>query len=484
MAKPISLRLTKSKKLSIISLILIISFICYTLPILKSTSYLQETPSTVKYTIRNTNSMRDQERYLAYLPHSGLSNQRIELANALLLAHMLNRTLIIPPAFLGNVFGWMGREQLEERLEWLTTPKDFPKLCQRPTPAKLSSYIQRSRCGQYRHFGVLSWEELHDFSPLTNDVRLKFQSIVSTNQLKQDLQLNDTDIYVHQDMQLYDWRLYQNQSEAVDLLRNRLNYFDSFGGRRYYKVLLPHHFERRTEKLLYLGGIFGSTRLNLIHHQDLEMQEKIKRVLQYRLDTPLGTTVKSIVDYLGGNGSFMSVHFRTGDKPFKDEVSSNLITFVQNMTDLVSNERYYQQLEQENYGLPHHCLNVVSQKYHDRHYQQLIDTKEDEYRFSSPHLGRQVKVYIATDHRDPRGETSKLLPWFDQFPCTTILNDLPDHLFSPLDSLRDMIAPSKSLRNFLIPLVDAMVAAHGKQILTTPRSTFSKYIEELHGAWI
>jgi hypothetical protein len=451
------------------------------LPFMKQTTYFQQT------SIDNTESIHynkeQEERYLAYLPHSGLSNQRIELANALLLAQMLNRTLIIPPAFLGTVFGWMGREQLAERLDWLTTPKNFPKLCQRPTPGKLSSYIQRSRCAEYRHFGVLSWEELHDFSPLTNDINIKFQSIVSMKQLKQDLQLKDTDIYVHEDTQLYDWRLYQNQSEAMDLLKNRLNYFDSFAGRRYYKVLLPRHFQRRTEKLLYLGGIFGSTRFNLVNPKDIKMKEKIKSILHYRLDTPLGETVKSIVNYLGGKGSFMSVHFRTGDRPFRNEISSNLISFVQNMTELVSNERYQQQLE-ETANLVHHCLNVAPQNRDDaQRYQQLMDTKEDEYRFSSPHLGKRVKVYIATDHRDPRGETSKLLPWFEEFPCTTVLDDLPDHLFSPLDNLRDIVVPSKSLRNFLIPIVDAMVAAHGKQILTTPRSTFSKYIEELHGAW-
>ncbi|RCH77681.1 hypothetical protein CU097_002075, partial [Rhizopus azygosporus] len=77
------------------------------------------------------------EKYLAYLPHSGLSNQRIELANALLLAAILKRTLIIPPAFLGNVMGWMPREQLLDHLGWLTTPKDFETICQPPTPGDL-----------------------------------------------------------------------------------------------------------------------------------------------------------------------------------------------------------------------------------------------------------------------------------------------------------------------------------------------------------
>ncbi|KAH0825962.1 hypothetical protein J3R83DRAFT_7557 [Lanmaoa asiatica] len=38
--------------------------------------------------------------YLAYLPHSGLYNQRIALENALTLAQLLNRTLLVPPTRL------------------------------------------------------------------------------------------------------------------------------------------------------------------------------------------------------------------------------------------------------------------------------------------------------------------------------------------------------------------------------------------------
>lgn len=41
------------------------------------------------------------ERFLSYMPHSGYHNQRIELSNALSLAKMLNRTLLLPPVWIG-----------------------------------------------------------------------------------------------------------------------------------------------------------------------------------------------------------------------------------------------------------------------------------------------------------------------------------------------------------------------------------------------
>ncbi|KAF9363894.1 hypothetical protein BGX34_003053 [Mortierella sp. NVP85] len=40
-------------------------------------------------------------KYLTFLPHPGFHNQRAELENALLLAKLLNRTLIIPKVYLG-----------------------------------------------------------------------------------------------------------------------------------------------------------------------------------------------------------------------------------------------------------------------------------------------------------------------------------------------------------------------------------------------
>ncbi|CEG77997.1 hypothetical protein RMATCC62417_12666 [Rhizopus microsporus] len=100
------------------------------------------------------------------------------------------------------------------------------------------------------------------------------------------------------------------------------------------------------------------------------------------------------------------------------------------------------------------------------------------------HVGSHAIVYIATDHKDLRGENSRLLEWFDYFPCTLTLNDIPPELLNPLDQMHCMFSPSKPLKSFLIPLVDAMVAAHARRIFTTPRSTFSKYIGELNEAWV
>ncbi|KAI8369184.1 hypothetical protein EDC96DRAFT_504170 [Choanephora cucurbitarum] len=459
MSKSILFRSYKTKRsvtaMSLVSLILV-----YAMLILTHTPWRLRSP--MHHTIHHHTN---QEKYLAYLPHSGLSNQRIELANALLMAYMLDRTLLVPPAFLGTVFGWSPRESIEDQLDWLTTPKDFTELCQSPTPGRLWSYVQRTKCSENRQLGVMSWSELHDLDQLGPDLRIRYQPVYTEKQMRQDLQLEDKDIYQYQDDQLYDWRLFENETFASDLLQNGSNYFDSFGGRRYYKVLLPHHFHY-PHKLLFLGGVFGSTRLNLESYH--EIHTKIKQVLQYRLDTPLGETVKAIVDFLGGSGAFRSIHFRTGDKPFRKEIPVNLNKFIEEMTVLIQDESEDEVRENEK------CLTKKNDATMDLHENTMIPMQPR----------NDAHVYVATDYRHPRQHKSELFPLFQAFPCTTTLDDIPPQLLSPLDTIRDLMEPSKPLKSYLIPLVDAMVAAHGKDVLTTPRSTFSQYIQELHQAWV
>ncbi|KAG2227515.1 hypothetical protein INT45_002200 [Circinella minor] len=458
-------------------------------------------------------SQQQEQHYLAYLPHSGLSNQRIEFANALLLAAMLGRTLILPPAFLGTVIGWMEKEQIYDHLGWLTNASvPFERICRSATPGDLATYVRRSRCGEYRRFGVIPWTELHDIESLTQYVDIRFQEMVSLPQLQHDLGIDESDTYVHTDQHLYDWRLYEDLSVARKLLKTGTNYFDSFAGRRYYKVYTIKHWQRRSERLLQLGGIFGSTRFHLINPEHIALRDKIASVLHFRRDTHIGETAQNIVNYLGGIGSFVGVHFRTGDKPFKHQLPKNMVLFAQGMAELTGASEMPK--EEDILTAIEKQQNITNNNHAGLGYEKKEDviSLEDEEKkrvFLLPpteglHLppwstvcrnvpttkdipitsGFRTVIYIATDQREPRSPTSKLLPWFDMFPCTVTLDDLPDYLFEPLDHVHDMIVPDKPLKSFLIPIVDAMVAAHAQEVFTTPRSTYSKFINEMNQAWV
>ncbi|KAF9580209.1 hypothetical protein BGW38_003244, partial [Lunasporangiospora selenospora] len=77
----------------------------------------------------NSNKDREKEeqtnrepstKFLTFLPHSGFHNQRSELENALLLARLLNRTLIMPKVYLGPPMPWLTFPQLHSRLLYQT----------------------------------------------------------------------------------------------------------------------------------------------------------------------------------------------------------------------------------------------------------------------------------------------------------------------------------------------------------------------------
>jgi len=59
-------------------------------------------PSSRPQTYQPNPRVQPDEKLLSYLPHSGFHNQRIALENALALARLLNRTLLVPPIHFGR----------------------------------------------------------------------------------------------------------------------------------------------------------------------------------------------------------------------------------------------------------------------------------------------------------------------------------------------------------------------------------------------
>lgn len=50
---------------------------------------------------RSSSIPNNETRYIGFLPHSGVHNQRIALQNALLLGKLLDRTVLVPPIWIG-----------------------------------------------------------------------------------------------------------------------------------------------------------------------------------------------------------------------------------------------------------------------------------------------------------------------------------------------------------------------------------------------
>jgi len=91
-------------------------------------------------------------KYLAYLPHSGFHNARIELANGLLLALLTNRTLVVPNVRLGVAQAWDVKSKLE-RLLANSQKKDLVEQC-RPLLQRIEGHDTNlpARCTKYAQY--------------------------------------------------------------------------------------------------------------------------------------------------------------------------------------------------------------------------------------------------------------------------------------------------------------------------------------------
>lgn len=93
--------------LSLLLVLLLVGFFFSTSPLGSSNSFIPTSSSSSPSSSSSSSSlMKNQlrikckeggERFLFYAPHSGFSNQLSEFRNAILMAGILNRTLIVPP---------------------------------------------------------------------------------------------------------------------------------------------------------------------------------------------------------------------------------------------------------------------------------------------------------------------------------------------------------------------------------------------------
>ncbi|OZJ06884.1 hypothetical protein BZG36_00237 [Bifiguratus adelaidae] len=384
------------------------------------------------------------EKFLTYTPHSGLSNQRIELENALLLAIYLNRTLLIPPAFLGKMPSWQPRGNLRSILDITTAEREWALTCDQGDgqPTVVNNVRTIKNCRWHYLFAknslVVPWTVLHNFTNLTPYVRMRQRPDMSVAGMKRALNLSDEDIFFPRDRHMYDWVLYDDEHRPKKQ-------------RQYQNHINLHHFQSVPHKLLHLGGIFGTNRV----HHDLPkhkyMHKLIERTMMYS-NPILDETVREIVKFLGGQASYYAIHVRTEDAQFATLRERNLRSII---TDLQQ-------------AFPRYS--------HRKHSQKTLDEclKDDD-----------SIIYIATDNPRPRSDPN-LRELFASFPCIITFADIPSHLLSSLHSVpKDNHIPqaSEDQYRFWIPIIDAMIAGNGNGFSGSQGSTFSKYINRMQSVW-
>ncbi|KAI9274198.1 hypothetical protein BY458DRAFT_539491 [Sporodiniella umbellata] len=366
-------------------------------------------------------SIDPNAKYLTFFTHSGFQNQLIQVENAISLAWFLNRTLILPKAILGDSFGWNHFDRLQHHHNIFAYDCKNKKSCRN------------------KRFALVNFEDLIDLSWAKRHVKIINKDQPDLQWLRDYLNIEtecpegngtfaSNDVLFFKDKTRYDWRFFDKATTRPFMSK-------------YLKPLFISELKERNEKLIYFTSLFGTGKFSvkLPHHQ--HFLKTLKQTMVYKHPAVL-KTAKIVIDALGG--PYVGVHLRTGDGLFTHTIAEN----IQQIKEKIR----YQPLDY----LPDlsSCVQLA-------------------------HENKTTLVFLATDAVHPRKNTLLVDIW-NHAPCTFTLDDIA-HVHHPswiyMDQYR---VKGESIRKYLVPLVDALVASQGRVFIGSKGSTFSGYIRRLH----
>ncbi|KAI9255559.1 hypothetical protein BY458DRAFT_519981 [Sporodiniella umbellata] len=420
-----------------------------------------------------------QERYLSYLPHSGFHNQRIELENALLLASYLNRTLLVPPVMLASpAMPWMKYERLYERLMFQS--KHGLEHC-----ATLHGPLPSECLNSFRYTNI-PWSFFYNMTAVQeNSTPLVFRDSHSYQWIYRTLNVKPHDVYFFKDQTPYEYQIHDDASDALPL--------DRFSYRMHLNTL-----KAIEHPVLHFGSLFGSYRVLAETEENMERLRAIRSSMIFRQPV-LSQATDRIVQRLGGKDQFVGIHLRVGDGIFKLRASITVDdmfhALVDALTDLSLDEvrQYDPEHDQDRLESSEYEVTLRSMPTEQNHTKPIsVHHPTDTFTAPLAHPGlpacqpadainqrfRHTVLYIATDAPNPRHHPL-LQKLFRLFPCTFVLSDFQQD-WQEVKKLQ-VVQENVPLEGYLIPILDAMISAHGHTFLGTPHSTFTHYIErQLH----
>ncbi|CEP14768.1 hypothetical protein [Parasitella parasitica] len=427
------------------------------------------------------------EKFLSYLPHSGFHNQRIELENALLLASYLNRTLLVPPVYLASpAMPWLRYEKLHERLLFQT--KNGLDHCVELDKAGLPL---PSECLNNFRWTNIPWSFFYDMQSIKKQVPVVFRPGLDYQWLYRTFSLTEQDVYFFKDMSPYEYQIHDDRSTYLPL--------DRFS----YRIDLVT-LENIPHRVLHFGSMFGSYRILAETGQHADLLRHIRSKMIFS-NPVLSGAAERIVQQLGGANNFVGLHVRVGDGIFKLRASILVDDIYHELVDKFTDLTVDQVAEYEG-GIEQHDLDrtesteyeIKLRSFHpidETNYTKPIEVHHnpDIVLDTNPNIVSRLKcqsgdhitlrfrntvVYLATDAPDPRNHPL-LRKLFRVFPCVFVLGDFVNEL-EDIKRLQ-VVEERVRLESYLIPMVDAMISAHGHTFLGTPHSTFTSYIErQLH----
>ena len=431
-----------------------------------------DVPSTQVNVSIHTNILSTEERFLAYLPHSGFHNQRIAFENALVLARLLNRTLIVPPVRLSNIpIPYYPFDRLSQQLA-LASKTGLGHCAHVPPKLALPP-----ECLGYFDSTFLPWDSLLNLTSVQTKQKLHVRWDFEETWITDFLGISGEQTLYFRDRTLYQYRFVDNTKDVAE----------------YAEDLNLDFLAQQTQKLLFFGTLFGSTRLRL--HEDFHrtIRKEIREAMMI-IHPTLEQVSESIFRALGG--AYLAIHLRASEAKFRASSKLNaqilwrsLLNCFLNVTsvDVLKVEEQIQwtteQRETSSRTAPHrlppgHCIPLDDkEKSHLALVSRLRCHPSRISSFNISSFGPHTPIlYVATDLKNPHHQPL-LDPFRAVFPCIFTLSDFK-HNLTPLNQVINGI-DGVPLRPHLLPLVDALVAGKAQRVVGTKGSTFSYYIEDI-----
>lgn len=405
------------------------------------------------------------EKYLSYLPHSGFHNQRIAFENALTLASLLNRTLIVPPIRLGNEpIRYYNFNALSNALA--LSGKEGLEHC-----ARIPEHVALpAECFEYHQYTFLPWTWLVNLSP---QYKLIHRLDMSSRWIRDHLKLKDTQIYSLKDTKPYQFRFLDVAEDSA-----RPN-------PKYDTIIRIEELAQKEHRLIQLGTLFGTSRLRLVQREHYNIRGSIRRSMVFS-PHPLRDVTSQIVTSLPS--LYLAAHIRIGDGWFMSIAEENarlvwwrLLYGVLHFSidETLALESLIQVPPDRNLHIPRgvSSLKPIAESLPSPLDPSISRLSCRSPRHTAPHLSiLNTPLYVATDAKDPANDPMLSL-FMKTFPCIFFLGDFSNSLeaLNPLRNGYDDIA----LKPFLVPFVDAMVASHGWKVVGTEGSTYSRFMEDV-----
>ncbi|KAK4518625.1 uncharacterized protein ATC70_008845 [Mucor velutinosus] len=388
---------------------------------------------------QNSHVTHDSPKYITYLPHSGLHNQRISLINAMTIAHALNRTLLMPELNIGSATFWAESNELAKQLE----------LCPMYIRQNKKEAGRRLRCHAYRKYKPLPVESIFDLSSAhALNIHTEQRFDMSRDYIHRHAsahQLNET-VYSVQDPFRYSYQIHDHDPNLYAFDHEDMN-------DKYLEHIDLNELRARPETYLVFGSLFGTSRLQLHEPEMLWLREYLHRTTG--LNHPkIKQSSQKIIQALGDR--YTSVHLRQGDGIFQKMAAETIAqvesALLSNLTVVHGNNNL------NNRQVMQRLKSITSVHERLKQCQSVQDVLQN------PQL---EMIYLATDAANPQQEFPHM---FDRYPCLFTLSDFYNAKILLQRKRHDKID------SLLPPMIDAEIASHANLFIGTPKSTYSAYV--------